>query len=144
MSVLQMLKHKGREVVTARANERVGEAARVLAARNIGAVVVTDASGAVAGILSERDIVRAVAEQGARALERPVSEIMTRDVEVCGPQDSVDDLMERMTHGRYRHMPVVENGRLTGIVSIGDVVKQRIAQSEFEVQAMSAYIATAG
>lgn len=142
MTVETILKSKGRTVVTMRAQQGLAEAAELLARHRIGAVVVQGAGGRVAGVLSERDVVRAIAERGAQALNDPISAYMTERVVTCAPLDSVDELMEAMTHGRFRHLPVVEDDRLLGIVSIGDVVKLKIAQAEREVVAMREYIAT--
>lgn len=121
----------------------LAEAIRTLSEKRIGAVVVMGADGALVGILSERDIIRALGELGAGALESAVSRSMTSKVVTCRPQTSVDELMEIMTTGRFRHVPVVENGRVTGIVSIGDVVKHRVAAIEAESKAMRDYIAMA-
>jgi CBS domain-containing protein len=107
----------------------------------VGAVVVLDGE-TIAGIVSERDIVRTVAERGELALKLPVAEIMTRKLEVCTPSDTVLALMNKMTDRRIRHLPVVVDGKLAGIVSIGDVVKQRIAEAEYEAAEMKRYIAT--
>lgn len=143
MNVDQILTEKGREVVTVAPAHSLSEVARMLAARRIGAAVVSDASQAVLGIVSERDIVRALAEGGPAALEDEVSGHMTVKVVTCSRQTAVEELMELMTEGRFRHVPVVEEGRLIGIVSIGDVVKRRVAQIENEHRAMRDYIATA-
>ena len=116
---------------------------RRLSARRIGAVVVADASGSVAGIISERDIIRVLGMHGTAALDWPVADVMTRRVVTCREHDTVSDIMEVMTDGRFRHLPVVENGRLVGIVSIGDVVKRHIAEVESEAIAMRDYIAHA-
>ena len=121
----------------------LAEAIRTLSEKRIGAVVVMGADGALVGILSERDIIRALGELGASALESAVSRSMTSKVVTCRPQTSVDELMEIMTTGRFRHVPVVENGRVTGLVSIGDVVKHRVAAIEAESKAMRDYIAMA-
>jgi CBS domain-containing protein len=118
-------------------------AARLLAQHRIGALVIRGAGGRLAGILSERDIVRALAERGAAALSEPVGQVMTREVETCGENDSVGSLMERMTAGKFRHLPVVEQGQLIGLISIGDVVKQRVEQFERESEAMRDYIRSA-
>lgn len=142
MTVAVMLARKGHNVVTVRAEEPMIEVCRVLETRGIGAVVVTDEAGKVTGILSERDFVRAMAREGAGFLEEPVSAYMTTNVTTCSPQDFVADVMERMTEGKFRHLPVVDDGRLVGLVSIGDAVKHRIAEAEAESQAMRAYIAT--
>ncbi|MGO4406109.1 CBS domain-containing protein [Bosea sp. RAF48] len=143
MNVEKLLGDKGREVISVLPHRTLAEAIRTLSEKRIGAVVVMGADGALVGILSERDIVRALGEHGATALESAVSRSMTSKVVTCRPQTSVDELMEIMTMGRFRHIPVVENGRVTGIVSIGDVVKHRVAAIEAESQAMRDYIAMA-
>jgi CBS domain-containing protein len=141
MQVRHILREKGRDVVTIPSDATLSEAARLLARRRIGALVVGDGRGGVAGILSERDIVRAVAEHSVRALGQDVARHMTRAVSTCVESDSVDALMETMTHCRFRHMPVVENDRLCGIVSIGDVVKTCIAETVREATSLREYIA---
>jgi CBS domain-containing protein len=133
----------GGDIVSIEPTANLAAAARLLAAHRIGAVVIRGAGGRLAGILSERDIVRALAERGADALALPVGQVMTREVETCGENDSTASLMERMTAGKFRHMPVVEQGRLVGLISIGDVVKQRVEQFEREQEAMRDYIRTA-
>lgn len=143
MNVEQLLSGKGREVISVQPHRTLAEAIRTLSEKRIGAVVVMGADGALVGILSERDIIRALGEQGGAALESAVSRSMTSKVVTCRPQTSVDELMEIMTMGRFRHVPVVENGRVAGIVSIGDVVKHRVAAIEAESQAMRDYIAMA-
>ncbi|HZH09470.1 MAG TPA: CBS domain-containing protein [Microvirga sp.] len=143
MNVDQILSLKGRNVVSIDASQSLGEAARLLSERRIGAVVVLDGRQPVAGILSERDIVKAVAAQGARALDEPVSRFMTTEVITCTGRSSVNELMELMTQRKFRHVPVVEGGQITGIISIGDVVKQRVEEVEAESQAIKDYIATA-
>lgn len=142
MQVAQIIREKGGEVVTASADSTLAEAARTLADRRIGAVVVLEGD-AIGGILSERDVVRALARHGAGALDRKVGEFMTANVIVCGFADTVDALMEKMSSGRFRHLPVVEDGRLAGIVSIGDVVKRRIEEVQREAAQIREYIATA-
>lgn len=143
MTVRAILEDKGRDVVTMRPDQSLTEAVRLMAERRIGAVVVTRDDGRTAGILSERDIVRALAEAGAAALERPVSTAMTVGVRVCRESHTVNEVMEMMTHGRFRHLPVEGNGQLVGIVSIGDVVKRRIEAVEREAEQIREYIATA-
>jgi CBS domain-containing protein len=143
MTVKAILSRKGGDVVTADPNATLGEAVRILSARRIGAVVVTGADRRIVGILSERDVVRVLGEQGASALDSPISEVMTRKVTTCGMGDTVAELMERMTEGKFRHVPVVEDGRLSGIVSIGDVVKWRVHEIEDESDALRDYIRTA-
>jgi CBS domain-containing protein len=141
MLVKHILREKGREVVTIMAEATLSEAAQLLSHRRIGAVIVRAENGAVAGILSERDIVRALAAQSVQALACAVGEYMTRDVTTCCEDDSVDDLMELMTRNRFRHVPVVEAGKLSGIISIGDVVKTRIEETVREAASLREYIA---
>lgn len=141
MQVKHILRNKGRDVVTTDDETTLSEAARLLSRRRIGAVVVMDGRGNISGILSERDIVRAIADHSVSALGQSVGRHMTRDVSTCSEFDTVDDLMETMTHGRFRHMPVVEDGRLSGIVSIGDVVKTCIEETTREAQSLREYIA---
>ena len=140
MQVKHILRNKGRDVVTMDSDATLSEAARLLARRRIGAIVVLDGKNGVAGILSERDIVRAVADHSVSALGQSVSSHMTHSVSTCSESDTVDELMETMTHGRFRHMPVVEEGRLCGIVSIGDVVKTCIEETTREAQSLREYI----
>lgn len=142
MTVQRILEEKGREVVTSTAATSLGEIARLLHDKRIGAVVILDGQ-AIVGILSERDIVRALAVHGEAALSKPARECMTERVVTCRPEDTIDQLMQTMTSGRFRHIPVVENGRLAGIVSIGDVVKRRISEVEKEAEQIRQYIATA-
>jgi CBS domain-containing protein len=142
MLVSQLLKSKGEAVFTALPHETLQGAATMLHARRVGAMVVMDGDRVV-GILSERDVVRAVSEQGGAALSRPISEVMSRDVVFAEPKEPLDLLLERMTDRRIRHLPVCQDGRLIGIVSIGDLVKAKIAETEAEAQTLKAYI-TAG
>lgn len=141
MTVAAILKHKGHFVATTTPECRLADAVRELAARRIGALVVTGATGDVVGILSERDIVYALAAHGAAALERPAGEVMTAEVTTAGLATTYDDAFHAMTEGRFRHMPVVEHGRLAGLVSIGDVVKARMMEQEAEVDGLRAYVA---
>jgi CBS domain-containing protein len=143
MTVQAILSRKGNDVVTAEPSTSVAQAVKILAAKRIGAVVVTDGQGRIVGILYERDIVRAFAERGATALAAPIVEVMTRDVITCGIRDAVAEIMERMTNGRFRHVPVVDQGQLVGIISIGDVVKTRVDEMEQETVALRDYIRTA-
>jgi CBS domain-containing protein len=143
MTLEHILSEKGREVVTIEPHRSLADAARTLNEKRIGAVVVARDDRAVLGILSERDIVRAVAKGGAAALEHPISQHMTGEVVTCGRQVAINELMGLMTQRKFRHVPVVEDGRLYGIVSIGDVVKYRVAEIEAEHQALREYIATA-
>ncbi|MEM5472734.1 CBS domain-containing protein [Hoeflea sp. AS60] len=142
MTVKQILAQKGREVVTVSPTMGTDEAVRFLAENKIGAVVVTGAGGKIAGILSERDIVRVVASKGADALGMPISAIMTAKVTTCGEDHTVNQVMELMTNGRFRHLPVESNGTLIGIISIGDVVRRRIEDVEREAEEIKAYIAS--
>ncbi len=142
MNVAGILRVKGGDAVTVAPDSSLRETVKTLAAQNIGAVVVLDDGERVCGIISERDIVRAVAENGDRALDEPVKSFMTQNVVTCAKDDLVAELMTRMTEGRFRHLPVLEGDRLVGIISIGDVVKQRIAEQEQEVEAMRGYIAS--
>jgi CBS domain-containing protein len=143
MIVDRILSLKGREVVTIDPGRTLAEAAKILSERRIGALLVSDGRQPVSGIVSERDIVRALAERGAQALDEPVSRFMTAKVVTCTGQTSVNDLMELMTQQKFRHVPVVEGGSLAGIISIGDVVKVRVEEIEAEAQAIRDYIATA-
>jgi CBS domain-containing protein len=143
MTVKAILSDKGYQVQTIPPAATLEEAARLLDARRIGALVVTDADGRVAGVLSERDIVRSIAQHGANALSLSVSDTMTRRVATCEESDTVGDLMEQMTNGKFRHVPVVASERLIGIVSIGDIVKFRLNEFEAESSAMREYIQTA-
>jgi CBS domain-containing protein len=140
MLVSQILKDKGDMVFTAAPSDSVAAVAALLHTRKVGAMVVLDA-GDVAGIVSERDIVRIVAERGADGLTCPVADCMTRDVVFADPQESVDALLGRMTDRRIRHLPVCRDGRLVGIVSIGDLVKSKIAETVAEAEHLKAYIA---
>lgn len=142
MTVKQLLDEKGRDVVTVSPSMGTEDAVRFLADNKIGAVVVTKGEGRIAGILSERDIVRAVAGKGAAALAQPISKIMTSKVTTCGESHSVNQVMELMTNGRFRHLPVETDGKLIGIISIGDVVRRRIEDVEREAEEIKAYIAS--
>jgi CBS domain-containing protein len=143
MTVARILADKGRDVLTTQPHRTVKEVAAQLASRGVGAVVVSDASHAVLGILSERDIVRAIGMGSSSVLEEPVSRYMTAKVTTVSEAASIDRVMELMTAGRFRHLPVVEDGRLVGIVSIGDVVKRHVNAIESEQRALRDYIATA-
>jgi CBS domain-containing protein len=143
MIVNRILSLKGRDVATIEPSRSLSEAVAVLAERRIGALLIVDGNRPVAGIISERDIVRAVATLGAKALDEPVSRFMTEKVVTCTSETSINDVMELMTQQKFRHIPVVEGGSLTGIISIGDVVKLRLEEVEAETQAIKEYIATA-
>lgn len=142
MNVATILEQKGRGVATAGADDSLMDIVRALAQHKVGAMVIVDDSRSVIGIISERDIVRAISSEGAAVLTRPTRDFMTQEVITCTEDDTVAGLMERMTEGRFRHLPVVADGALVGIVSIGDVVKQRIAEAMQEAEAMRSYIAT--
>jgi CBS domain-containing protein len=141
MLVSHILRDKGRDVLAITPDASLAEAARVLTKNRIGALIVRANGGTLAGILSERDIVRAVVEEGATALTLTVAQCMTTDVAVCEENDTIEEIMETMTRCRFRHMPVVEYDNVVGIVSIGDVVKTRIAETLREAQALKEYIA---
>ncbi|MGD9815826.1 MAG: CBS domain-containing protein [Hyphomonadaceae bacterium] len=140
MLIAHVLREKGATVHTLQADATLEQAARELFARRVGALVVLDAAGAILGVFSERDLVREVAKRGAAALEDSVGAAMSRDVSVARPDENIDEGLARMTDRRVRHLPVLEDARLVGIVSIGDLVKHRIAAVEAEAAAMQAYI----
>ncbi|MBC7670332.1 MAG: CBS domain-containing protein [Gemmatimonadaceae bacterium] len=141
MLVSQILKDKGDLVFTASPNETVGAAAALLHTRKVGAMVVLEEDETIAGILSERDIVRVIAKEGASALTRAIATCMTRDVVFAQPEETVDALLERMTDRRIRHLPVCRGQRLAGIISIGDLVKYKIRETQAEADGLKAYIA---
>lgn len=142
MNVESILQTKGREVVSVKPGESVAAAAETLHRRRIGAALVLDGDGAVEGVISERDIVRGLATHGGVVLGMKVAELMTSDVETCEPGDAVDHVMAVMTERRVRHLPVMRNGKLVGVISIGDVVKHRLAEIESEAKSLREYIAT--
>lgn len=142
MQVKSILAVKGNEVATAAPDTPLMNVIEQLAERNIGAIVVTDAARAVVGIISERDVVRAMARNGASVVDQPVSSFMTSSVITCAADDSTHDLMTKMTTGRFRHLPVVADGKLDGIISIGDVVKARINEVQREAEALRDYISS--
>jgi CBS domain-containing protein len=143
MTVKAILSKKGSAVVTIAPAASLADAAKLLSSHRIGAVIVTDPEARVIGVLSERDIVRALADRGAAALDVRVEQAMTRRVVTTVESDTVGEVMERMTAGKFRHIPVVEDDRLVGVVSIGDVVKYRLEEVERETNAMRDYILTA-
>jgi CBS domain-containing protein len=143
MSVAQILAGKGRDVVTTQPHRTLMEAVSLLSSKGIGAVVVADASKNVLGIISERDIMRAIGATGADALGEPVSRHMTAKVFTVTEDTAINAVMETMTNGRFRHVPVVSDGKLVGLVSIGDVVKYHVNEIETEHRALRDYIATA-
>lgn len=143
MTVSTILSEKGRQVVTIEPGASLAATAKLLAEKRIGAALVLGADLRLIGIISERDIVQALAAHGAAALDQPVSLTMTRRVETCNEHEPICNIMERMTEGKFRHMPVIDQGRVVGIVSIGDAVKHRLREMEHESAAMRDYILTA-
>ena len=143
MTVSIILANKGRDVVSIEPTATLSATVALLAEKRIGAVLILGAGGRIAGILSERDVVRALAERGPGALTEPVSQIMTRKVSTCTENETVSSIMERMTEGKFRHLPVVDQGQLVGMVSIGDVVKHRLHEMERDSAAMHDYILSA-
>jgi CBS domain-containing protein len=143
MTVNDILLHKGTQVITIEPTATVAAAVRILAQRRVGALVVTGAEYHIVGIISERDVVRVLDEIGPEVLDVPVAEVMTRKVVTCSRHETISEIMERVTSGKFRHVPVVEHGRLAGIVSIGDVVKARLSELENEHNALREYILTA-
>ena len=143
MTVSIILAAKGREVASVEPNATLSSVVALLAERRIGAVLILGVDRRLVGIVSERDIVRALAERGAAALDDPVSRIMTRQVSTCTEGETISSIMERMTAGKFRHIPVVDQGRVVGIISIGDVVKHRLQEMERNSAAMRDYILTA-
>jgi CBS domain-containing protein len=143
MTVARILDDKGRGVFTTQPHRTLKEVVELLAAKGVGAAVVSDASQSVLGILSERDVVRVIARHGAAALDDPVSRHMTSKVVTVTSDDTIEHVMQTMTAGRFRHVPVVDGSRLTGIISIGDVVKRHVNALDSERQALREYIATA-
>jgi CBS domain-containing protein len=140
MRISDVIRRKGAEVVTIKPDDTVRQLLDLLAQHRIGALVVSPDGRAVAGIVSERDVVRHVQSAGADVLDRPVAQIMTAEVTTCGPDDGVEHLMRLMTDQRVRHIPVVVDGALQGIVSIGDVVKHRIDELQSERDQLVGYI----
>ena len=140
MFVSDILAQKGGLVFSVTPGTSVAQLAQQLSARRIGSMLVLDVEGSVAGIVSERDLVRALASHGAKAMELEARQVMTRDVVTCDPDDSIDQVMQTMTSGRFRHLPVVRRGELLGLVSIGDVVKARLEETKHETEALKAYI----
>ena len=141
MTVAAILKHKGNKVVTVEPTARITEVITALDAERIGAVLVLDRVDQLLGVVSERDIVRSLALNGAKALEMTAGQLMTQAPRTARPGTTVEEAMRLMTEGRFRHLPVIDNGRLAGLISIGDVVKARIMQQEAEVDSLKAYVA---
>ncbi|AWK88895.1 CBS domain-containing protein [Azospirillum thermophilum] len=144
MHVAAVLKRKGSRIISARPTDTVAEIATLLTQNRIGAVLVQDGDGQPQGIVSERDIVRAIARLGASALDLPATELMTRELVTAGPDDTVAQMMEVMTERRIRHVPILEGGQVIGLVSIGDVVKARIDDAELEVESLRGFVAGIG
>ncbi len=142
--ICNILKGKGKEVVSVAPGDTVLAVARVLTERRIGAALVRDAAGRTLGIISERDIVGGMANQGQGTTQLPAERLMTRDLVTVTPQTRVTEAMELMTRHRVRHLPVLENGELVGLVSIGDLVKARIEEAEHEAAELKAYVVSAG
>jgi CBS domain-containing protein len=142
MTVRAILDTKGHQIESVEPDARLSAAIKTLAERKIGAVLVMS-QGRVEGILSERDIVRVLGERGAAALDEPISAVMTRKVVSCKQADTVAAIMEMMTSGKFRHLPVVEDDRVVGLISIGDIVKWRVGEYEAEQEALREYIKTA-
>jgi CBS domain-containing protein len=143
MTVKAILSGKGSDVFSIEPTATLDTAVKTLAAHRIGALLVFGPDRRVIGILSERDVVRALAEQGADVLNKPLAQVMTRKVVTCGQTETVGTIMERMTAGKFRHVPVVEQEQVVGIISIGDVVKHRLHEMEREAAALRDYIQTA-
>jgi CBS domain-containing protein len=143
MTIAGILKHKGGNVTSVPPGITIAEVAQVLASRRIGAVLVLDSGEQLLGILSERDIVASLAEHGPRTLEMTAAQLMTSEVQTATQRTTVNEAMAMMTDGRFRHIPVVEEGKLVGLVSIGDVVKAKISDAEQEVDSLRAYVAGA-
>src|SRR6185312_12024026 len=142
MTVRAILDPKGHDVQGVAPDAKLSAAVKILGERKIGAVLVMS-QGRIEGILSERDIVRVLGERGATVVDEPVSAVMTRKVVSCRESDTVSSLMEMMTLGKFRHLPVIEDGRVVGLISIGDVVKRRVQEYEAEQEALRDYIKTA-
>jgi CBS domain-containing protein len=142
MTVRSILNTKGHQIVSVEPDVKLAAAVRLLAERKIGAVLVMNQSR-LEGILSERDIVRVLGERGAAVLEEPVAQVMTRKVVTCKETDTVAELMEMMTSGKFRHLPVIDNGKVVGLISIGDIVKRRVQEYESEQEALRDYNKTA-
>ena len=142
MTVRSILDTKGHQIVSLEPEAKLSAAVKTLAERKIGAVLVLQA-GRIEGILSERDVVRVLGERGAAVLEEPVSAVMTRKVVSCKQSDTVSAIMEMMTRGKFRHLPVLDGERVVGLISIGDIVKWRVQEYEREQEALREYIKTA-
>lgn len=142
MFVESILSTKGSDVFSVATSATIAELVEMLAKHNIGAVLVVDDEGRAIGIISERDVVRQLARSSEGIMSKPVSALMTKALKTCKPTDTLDTVMSIMTRGRFRHLPVMENDRLVGIISIGDVVKRKIEEAEHESEALREYIAS--
>ncbi|MEJ8475543.1 CBS domain-containing protein [Roseibium algae] len=143
MTVASILNGKGHDIISEKAQTPLSDICKVLAEKGIGAIIVTDGNGHIEGIISERDIVKSIGRNGPESLSLPVGDIMTRSVVTCTEADTINDVMSKMSQGRFRHVPVVKDGKVYGLISIGDVVKYRIAQVEQEAEHMRSYITMA-
>lgn len=141
MTVAAILRRKGRTVFAAPPTAKIRDVVHILAEHGIGALLVRDAAGQVLGIVSERDITRCLAKHGDRTLDLTAAQVMTQNVVIAAPDTTTHEALEMMTHGRFRHLPVMDGNQLCGLVSIGDVVKERISQQEQEVDSLKAYVA---
>ncbi|MGE0226156.1 MAG: CBS domain-containing protein [Acetobacteraceae bacterium] len=141
MTVAAILKHKGNRVISVAPTATIAEVAAMLSEHRIGAVPVIDRADQLLGIVSERDIVRCLAANGSRTLEMTAGQLMTRSLQVASPQTSIEEAMQMMTEGRFRHLPVMQGDSLAGLISIGDVVKAKILQQAAEVDSLKAYVA---
>ena len=144
MHVAAVIKRKGSNVVSITPDRTIADATNLLTENRIGAVLVLDSNEGIRGIISERDIIRALSKYGADALNRRVETLMTREVQQCSPKDTIAEVMTTMTTQRFRHLPVVEEGKLLGMISIGDVVKQRLDETELEVETLRGYVTGQG
>ena len=140
MHVAAVIKRKGSNVVSIAPDRTIAEAVGLLTENGIGAVLVLDGTGTIHGILSERDIINGLSRHGADALTQPVDALMTRDVLRCSPHDTIAEVMEVMTERRTRHLAVIQDGKLAGLISIGDVVKQRLIDANLEVETLRGYV----
>jgi len=143
MFVRQILAGKGSDIVSTSPSAKIAEVTKLMSGERVGAVVVKAVGGSIAGIVSERDVTRGLAEHGSALLEMSVDRIMTKDVVTCTPEDGTDKLMRKMTTGRFRHLPVMDKGDMVGVVSIGDIVKNRLEELEAEASLLQDYIAGA-
>ena len=144
MHVAAVIKRKGSSVVSITPDRTIADATNLLTENRIGAVLVLDSNQGIRGIISERDIIRALSKYGADALTHRVEALMTQDVQQCSPKDTIAEVMTTMTTRRFRHLPVVEDGKLLGMISIGDVVKQRLDDTELEVETLRGYVTGQG